>query len=118
MNFFQAYIHPNQKERFLFLGYWIVSLILWSFMMNISLVIVIVFSFLGYFLVCRPLAAGFYVIKKIIIQNYFNNLDIFEAYYPSFEFGRIVRIALKLIFFVLILVIARIFMLGYLSFIN
>ena len=118
MNLFQAYIHPHQKERFLFLGYWIVSLILWSFMMNISLVIVIIFSIVGHFIIARPLAAMFYFIKKFISQTYFNNLDIFEAYYASFELGRIVRIALKSIFFILILIIARLFMQGYLSFIS
>ena len=30
MNFFQSYIHPQQKERLLFLAYWVISLIIWS----------------------------------------------------------------------------------------
>ena len=77
MNFFQAYIHPYQKERLLFLGYWIGSLIIWSFVMNISLVIVIVFSIIGNLLVVRPLAKLFYILKNFVNEKFFNNLDIF-----------------------------------------
>ena len=71
MNFFQAYIHPQQKERLLFLGYWIGSLIIWSFAMNISLVIVIVFSIIGNYIVVRPLAKLFYSLKKFCKRKVF-----------------------------------------------
>ena len=46
-----------------------------------------------------------------------NGFDIFNAYYAGFEFGRIIRASLKLIFFILTLSIAKIFMEGYLAFI-
>ena len=118
MNFFQAYIHPQQKERLLFLGYWIGSLIIWSFAMNISLVIVIVFSIIGNYLVVRPLAKLFYLLKNFVNEKFFNNLDIFEAYYAGFENGRITRIILKLSFFIITMIISKIFMEVYLTFIN
>ena len=73
MNFFQAYIHPQQKERLLFLGYWIGSLIIWSFAMNVSLVIVIVFSVIGNYVVVRPLAKLFFLLKKFVNKKFFNN---------------------------------------------
>jgi hypothetical protein len=47
--------------------------------------------------------------KKIIINKFFNGFNIFEAYYAGMESGRITRIALKLIFFFLILFIAKSF---------
>ncbi len=118
MNFFQAYIHPQQKERLLFLGYWIGSLIIWSFAMNISLVIVIVFSIIGNYLVVKPLAKLFYLLKNLVNKKFFNNFDIFEAYYPGLELGRIVRITLKLLFFLVFLFIAKFFMEIYLVLIN
>ena len=101
-----------------FLGYWILSLIIWSFMMNISLIIVILFSILGYHLVCKPLAYILHKSKKIFIKYLFDGFNIFEAYYAGFEPGRIARIFLKLIFFFITLVIAKIFMEGYLAFIK
>ena len=101
-----------------FLGYWILSLIIWSFMMNISLIIVILFSILGYHLVCKPLAYVLQNSKKIVIKYLFDGFNIFEAYYAGFEPGRIARIFLKLIFFFITLVIAKIFMEGYLAFIK
>ncbi len=116
MNFFQAYIHPQQKERLLFLGYWIGSLIIWSFVMNISLVIVIVFSVMGNFIVVRPLAKLFFLLKSFVNKNFFNNLDIFEAYYARFESGRVTRIFIKLFFFILTLIISMIFMEIYIGF--
>ena len=118
MNFFQSYIHPQQKERLLFLGYWIGSLIIWSFAMNVSLVIVIVFSIIGNFVVVRPLAKKFFLLKKFVNKRFFNNLDIFEAYYAGFEFGRIIRILLKLSFFIITMIISKMFMEAYLTFIN
>ena len=118
MNFFQAYIHPQQKERLLFLGYWIGSLIIWSFAMNISLVIVIVFSIIGNYFVVKPLAKLFYLLKKYVNKKFFNNFDIFEAYYAQMESGRIARITLKLVFFLITLFIAKLFMEVYLAFIN
>ena len=117
MNFFQTHIHPHQKDRLTFLGYWIISLIFWSFMMNISLIIVIVFSIVGHYIFSKPLAAFFFITKNFLKKNYFNNLDIFEAYYAGFELGRIVRIVTKSFFFIIIFFIARIVMYGYLSFI-
>lgn len=101
-----------------FLGYWILSLIIWSFMMNISLIIVILFSILGYHLVCKPLAFVLHKSKRIVIKYFFDGFNIFEAYYAGFEPGRIARIFLKLIFFFITLVIAKIFMEGYLAFIK
>ena len=101
MNYFQIFTRPDQVERMTFLGYWIVSLIIWSFMMNISLIIVIIFSILGYHLICKPLAFLLHQSKKIIVNYFFNDFNIFEAYYAGFELGRIVRITLKLIFFLL-----------------
>ena len=101
-----------------FLGYWILSLIIWSFMMNISLIIVILFSILGYHLVCKPLAYVLHKSKRIVIKYFFDGFNIFEAYYAGFEPGRIARIFLKLIFFFITLVIAKIFMEGYLAFIK
>ena len=118
MNFFQAYIHPHQKERLLFLGYWIGSLIIWSFAMNVSLVIVIVFSVIGNYVVVRPLAKLFFLLKNFVNKKFFNNFDIFEAYYAGFEFGRITRIFLKLLFFMITMIISKIFMEAYLTFIN
>ena len=38
-------------------------------MMNISLIIVIIFVFLGYHLICKPLAFLLHKSKKIIIDN-------------------------------------------------
>ena len=101
-----------------FLGYWIISLILWAFMMNISLIIVILFSILGYHIVCKPLAYVLHKSKKNVIKYLFDGFNIFEAYYAGFEPGRIVRIFLKLLFFFITLVIAKIFMEGYLAFIK
>ena len=101
-----------------FLGYWILSLIIWSFMMNISLIIVILFSILGYHLVCKPLAYVFHKTKRIVIKYFFDGFNIFEDYYAGFESGRIARIFLKLMFFFITLVIAKIFMEGYLAFIK
>jgi hypothetical protein len=106
---------PDQAERMTFLGYWIVSLVIWSFMMNISLIIVIIFSILGYHLICKPLAFLLHKSKKLIIGNFFNGFDIFSAYYAGFEHGRIVRALLKLIFFFMTMVIAKILMEGYLA---
>ena len=118
MNFFQAYIHPQQKERLLFLGYWIGSLIIWSFAMNVSLVIVIVFSVIGNYVVVRPLAKLFFLLKNFVNKRFFNNFDIFEAYYAGFELGRITRIVLKISFFIITMIVSKIFMEAYLTFIN
>jgi len=79
---------------------------------------VIIFSTLGYHVVCKPLAFLLYQSKKIIIDNFFDGFNIFEAYYAGMEPGRITRIALKLIYFFLTLFIAKIFMEAYLAFIN
>ena len=87
-------------------------------MMNISLIIVILFAILGYHLVCKPLAFLLYKSKKIIINSLFNGFNIFEAYYAGFETGRIVRISLKLAYFLITLFIAKLFMEAYLAFIN
>ena len=118
MNYFQIFSRSDQVERMTFLGYWILSLIIWSFMMNISLIIVILFSILGYHLVCKPLAYVLHKLKRIVIKYLFDGFNIFEAYYAGFEPGRIARIFLKLIFFFITLVIAKIFMEGYLAFIK
>ena len=87
-------------------------------MMNISLIIVIIFVILGYHLICKPLAFLLHKSKKIIIDDLFNGFNIFEAYYAGLELGRIVRIALKLVFFLITLFIAKLFMEAYLAFIN
>ena len=118
MNFFQIYTHPQQKERLLFLGYWIISLIIWSMYDNITFVIVIVFSIVGNYIVVRPLAKLFFLLKNIVNKRFFNNFDIFEAYYSGFELGRITRVFFKLFFFILTMIIAKIFMSSYLEFIN
>ncbi len=115
MNYFQIFRRPDQVERMTFLGYWIVSLIIWSFMMNISLIIVIIFSFLGYHLICKPLAFLLHKSKKFTIDYFFNGFNIFEAYYEGFEIGRLVRIFIKLVFFFITLTIAKISMEGYLA---
>ena len=67
--------------------------------MNISLIIVIIFSFLGYHLICKPLAFLLHKSKKIIADYFFNGFNIFDAYYAGFEIGRLVRIFIKLVFF-------------------
>ena len=118
MNYFQIFSRPDQVERITFLGYWILSLIIWSFMMNISLIIMIIFSFVGYHLVCKPLAYFLHKAKKIVIKYLFDGFNIFEAYYEAFEPGRVARIFLKLISFFITLGIAKIFMEGYLAFIK
>ena len=87
-------------------------------MMNISLIIVIIFGILGYHIVCKPLAFLLHKSKKILIDYFFNGFNIFEAYYAGLEPGRIVRIALKLVFFLITLSIAKLFMEAYLAFIN
>ena len=115
MNYFEIFRRPDQLERTTFLGYWIVSLIVWSFMMNISLIIVIIFSFLGYHLICKPLAFLLHKSKKFTIDYFFNGFNIFEAYYEGFEIGRLVRIFIKLVFFFITLIIAKISMEGYLA---
>jgi len=115
LNYFQIFRRPDQVERMTFLGYWIVSLIIWSFMMNISLIIVIIFSFLGYHLICKPLAFLLHKSKKFTIDYFFNGFNIFEAYYEGFEIGRLVRIFIKLVFFFITLTIAKISMEGYLA---
>ena len=115
MNYFQIFRRPDQLERMTFLGYWIISLIIWSFMMNISLIIVIIFSFLGYHLICKPLAFLLHKSKKFTIDYFFNGFNIFEAYYEGFEIGRLVRIFIKLVFFFITLIIAKISMEGYLA---
>ena len=94
------------------------SLIIWSFMMNISLIIVILFAILGYHVVCKPLAFLLHKSKKIIIDSLFNGFNIFEAYYAGLEPGRIIRITLKLVYFLITLFIAKLFMETYLAFIN
>ena len=118
MNYFQLFTRPDQVERMTFLGYWILSLIIWSFMMNISLIIVIIFAILGYHVVCKPLAFLLHKSKKIIINSLFNGFNIFEAYYAGLEPGRIVRISLKLAYFLITLFVAKLFMEAYLAFIN
>ena len=87
-------------------------------MMNISLLIVIIFAVLGYHLVCKPLAFLLHKSKKIIINSLFNGFNIFEAYYAGLELGRIVRISLKLAYFLITLFVAKLFMDAYLAFIN
>ena len=118
LNYFQLFTRPDQAERMSFLGYWILSLVIWSVMKHISFTIVIIFSILGYHLICKPLAFLLHKSKKIIIDKLFNGFNIFEAYYAGLEPGRIVRISLKLLFFFLTLFIAKLFMEAYLAFIN
>ncbi len=118
LNYFQLFTRPDQVERMSFLGYWILSLVIWSFMMNISLIIVIIFAVLGYHLICKPLAFLFHKSKKMIINYLFNGFNIFEAYYAGLEPGRIVRMVLKIVFFLITLFIAKLFMEAYLAFIN
>ena len=118
MNYFQMFLRPDQRERMSFLGYWIVSLIIWSFMLNISLIIVIVFSIVGYHLICKPIAFLMYKLKIFLIKNVFDGFDIFEAYYAGLESGRIVRIVVKFSFILLIFTIARLVMESYLAFIG
>ena len=86
--------------------------------MNVSLVIVIVFSVIGNFVVVRPLAKLFFLLKNFVNKRFFNNFDIFEAYYAGFELGRIIRISLKLSFFIITMIISKMFMEAYLTFIN
>ena len=86
--------------------------------MNVSLVIVIVFSIIGNFVVVRPLAKLFFLLKNFVNKRFFNNFDIFEAYYAGFELGRITRIFLKFSFFMVTMIVSKIFMEGYLTFIN
>ena len=86
--------------------------------MNVSLVIVIVFSIIGNFVVVRPLAKFFFLLKNFVNKRFFNNFDIFEAYYAGFELGRIIRILLKLFFFIITMIISKMFMEAYLTFIN
>ncbi len=117
MNYFQIFQRPDQAERMTFLGYWLLSLIVWSFMMNISLIIVIIFGILGYHIVCKPLAFLLHKTKKFISDYFFNGFNIFEAYYAGFELGRVVRTFIKLVFFIITLFAAKIFMEGYLAFI-
>jgi len=85
--------------------------------MNISLIIVIIFAILGYHLICKPLAFLLHKTKKFTSDYFFNGFNIFEAYYAGFELGRIVRIFIKLVFFIITLVISKIFMESYLAFI-
>ena len=118
MNYFQVFTRPDQVERMTFLGYWILSLIVWSFMMNIRLIIVIIFAILGYHVVCKPLAFLLHKSKKIIIDSLFNGFNIFEAYYAGLEPGRIIRVILKIVYFLITLLIAKLFMEAYLAFIN
>ena len=87
-------------------------------MMNISLIIVIIFAIVGYHLVCKPLAFLLHKSKKIVINSLFNGFNIFEAYYAGLEPGRIVRISLKLTYFLITLFVAKLFMEAYLAFIN
>tara|TARA_Y200000002_G_scaffold130075_1_gene107168 strand:- start:306 stop:659 length:354 start_codon:yes stop_codon:yes gene_type:complete len=115
LNYFQIFRRPDQLERMTFLGYWVLSLIIWSFMMNISLIIVIIFSFLGYHLICKPLAYLLHKSKKFTSNYFFNGFNIFDAYYAGFEIGRLVRIFIKLVFFFVTLIIAKISMEGYLA---
>ena len=115
MDYFQIFRRPDQVERMTFLGYWILSLIIWSFMMNISLIIVIIFSFIGYHLICKPLAFLLHKSKKFTSDYFFNGFNIFDAYYEGFEIGRLVRIFIKLVFFFITLTIAKISMEGYLA---
>ena len=86
--------------------------------MNVSLVIVIVFSVIGNYVVVRPLAKLFFLLKNFVNKKFFNNFDIFEAYYAGFELGRIIRILLKLSFFIITMIISKMFMEAYLTFIN
>ena len=118
LNYFQLFRRPDQAERMSFLGYWILSLIIWSFMMNISLIIVIIFAIIGYHVVCKPLAFLMHKSKKIIIDSLFNGFNIFDAYYAGLEPGRVVRISLKLAYFLITLFVAKLFMEAYLVFIN
>ena len=83
--------------------------------MNISLIIVIIFSILGYHLICKPLAFLLHKSKKLTTDYFFNGFNIFEAYYSGFELGRLVRIFIKLLFFFITLTIAKISMEGYLA---
>ena len=84
-------------------------------MMNISLIIVIIFSILGYHLICKPLAFLLHKSKKLTTDYFFNGFNIFEAYYSGFELGRLVRIFIKLVFFFITLTIAKVSMEGYLA---
>ena len=78
--------------------------------MNISLIIVIIFSFIGYHLICKPLAFLLHKSKKFTSDYFFNGFNIFDAYYEGFEIGRLVRIFIKLVFFFITLSIAKISM--------
>ena len=56
--------------------------------------------------------------KNFVNKRFFNNFDIFEAYYAGFELGRITRIFLKLSFFMITMIVSKMFMEAYLTFIN
>ncbi len=86
--------------------------------MNISLVIVIIFGIIGYHLVCKPLAFLLHHIKKIVVNYFFNGFNVYEAYYTGLELGRIARIITKVIFFIITLIIAKIFIELYLFILN
>lgn len=101
-----------------FLGYWILSLIIWSFMLNVSLVIVIIFAFFGYYIFCKPLSYLSSNMKNFICNFFFEGFDIFEAYYQGFEVPRLIRFIFKLIFFFIIFFIAYFFTSLYLGIIN
>jgi hypothetical protein len=100
----------------MFLGYWLLSLIIWCFLMKITIVTVIIFGFIGYHIVCKPLAFLLHKTKKFITDYFFNGFNIFEAYYAGFELGRIVRIVVKYTYFIITLIIAKVFQEGYLAF--
>ena len=108
MNIFQFSLPPQHHNRMSLLGYWILSLIICAVFNNISLVIVIVWAFVGYQVVVKPAAWFQLKMQQWIIQNFFNGFDIFTAFYQGFELGRIVRLIFKLFFFLKLYVVAYI----------
>ena len=66
-----------------------------------------VFGFIGYHFICKPLAFFFFKFKSMIINNFFNGFNIFEAYYDGLQIGRIVRVIVKFSAFLMVFFISK-----------
>mgnify|MGYP000052796020 CR=1 FL=1 len=84
----------------------------------IGMFIVIVFALFGYHFICKPFSYLSIKIEKFICNFFFEGFNIFEAYYQSIEFPRLIRIIYKFIFFISIFFVAYFFMSSYLLIIN
>lgn len=104
-------IYKNQI-KLKFLGIVILSLLFWSFWMNISLVIVIVFSFLEFYVVCKPLANLY-----LKIEQYFRNKWMGKSILKDDSLSEFFLKIIKVIIYIVIFFVSKFIIEFYLKYI-